>query len=61
MRIYLRLCYFCYGNGDVVTAVGSYDTPQFERYDVCEKHLELCKKDGHDTYRFEEGDEIVES
>lgn len=58
MRIYLRLCYFCHSDGEIVTAVGSYDTPQFERYDLCEKHLKICEEEERPIYRFKEGEEI---
>lgn len=59
MRIYKRLCYLCYIEGNEVPAVASY-FPKGKEFDICLFHSELCKNDGHEVVMFEEGDEIIE-
>ena len=66
MRVYQRLCYLDYTIGELVPAIGYYITPpndenpMGEEFDVCEEHLEICRKEKRPTFKFKEGEEFLE-
>ena len=46
-RIVMRLCYFCYEDGEYVEATHSYcPKGSFFEYDVCDAHADRVKEAG---------------
>jgi len=60
-RIYKRLCYLCYLDGEFVDAVGSYSIEPVDVYDVCEKHMKIAEVHDLVTWKFTEDENIVEA
>jgi hypothetical protein len=55
----MRLCYFCYEDGDNDPAQYAYQPEHaLEPFDVCHTHLELVKQLGLDYWELDD-DEII--
>lgn len=44
VSVYRALCYLCYSDGEEVPATHQYTTPNGQKIDICEKHIETCKQ-----------------
>lgn len=44
MKVWQALCCLCYNDGETVPATHQYTTPSGQEVDICEKHIETCKK-----------------
>jgi hypothetical protein len=53
IHITMKLCYFCYTDGDEVKATHEYDTNHGDQYDVCDKHAETVREVGLDIREIE--------
>jgi len=61
LRVYQRLCYLCYQDGEYVPAVAETKTRINVIYDVCEKHKEIVEKqEGFKTIKLEEDEVVME-
>ena len=60
MKVWQALCYLCYNDGEIVEATHQYITPSDEEIDICEKHIEVCKKAKLTVRKLEDNEMIQE-